>query len=243
MTNTSTSETDNTTRLPLPGIFMTLGFLGIGLLATRIAMNYGTMIEMVSFFCGLTYILTFHLFCWKYSKLIWIPYYALPRDDIFIIIYAIVSGVYYGLLFIQPEYWSLYLIAIFLVVFLRKKYGRDVLRLTLLCNSKDRKTLPNQDAARLQYAETFTFTFLVGGLILTIGVSFLLMILLWLGHSAEPQLAGIARSRWVYCIVSVSFTLISMWFWTREIMTTIELKAKKLHNGDVQYFEARLRVG
>lgn len=174
-----------------------------------------------------------------YYRLIWAPYFSLAEDVFFFRLYAGAFALAIALLAIAPEYWPLYVLILYILLFLRKQRTRNLFQRSFQQVYPDVRTCRKKsDLARLRLAEAFTRLWLRNGVVGAVAYSIILLILLRGDYRIGeiPIASHVLRPSWFLLLSSVVVVL-SLTVWMYKGSHHLSRMQRRVKDGDHKYFE------
>jgi hypothetical protein len=225
---------------PLVPVNILMVLMGFCILLFNKAVDFWSdPIKVSSVICGAFYLITYMFYLTEYYEKLWQPYFSLPRDKMFFRLYSLGIGIVIITCMQNfPQYWYAYVFVLFLFMYYKKKQTRDAFRAAMKnefgnigkCNN-------NVLLARYKLSEAFTNNFLLYGVVLNAIYSLGLFVLYKNNPHTYFQFMGEQLSLNYYVVVSSVLTCIIIFFWSKKITSGIDHMAKKVKEGDYEFFE------
>lgn len=199
--------------------------------------------------CGSIYLLFYMFYLTEYYEKLWEPYYLLPVDKLFFRIYCIFIGlVVITLMPKWPEHWMLYMLALFFVMYLKKRSTRNRFRTAVNFEHKNYSLAPLKIKAQYVLVETFTLNFLILGVVPLVPVSIASSV--FYVCSKYPQYLSFYNGFFGfnetelsmyqnYVALSVFVALATSLFWAFKIRSGLIEMKNQIEAGHYDYFEER----
>jgi hypothetical protein len=204
----------------------------------------------VAVLSGVIYLISFMFYLTEYYEKLWEPYFLLPEDKLFFRLYSVLVGiVVISLMSKWPEYWALYMIALFLVMYFKKsntkrKYHRAVnheFGSYLECDKPKIKSC-------YVLVDTFTRNFFYLGIVFLLPFALLMAmaaalvlypkLLIWLNGYFGFAIS-ISEARAIYVGTSISVSLLTAVFWSKKLISGLQEMKSQIELGHYAYFESR----
>jgi hypothetical protein len=202
------------------------------------------LILVTGILCGTSYLLAYMFYLTEYYDRLWEPYFLLPEDKLFFRFYSITVGiVVIALMQNWPQHWSLYILGLFLIMYIKKANTRDdyIAAVNAQYGSFDACS-DLGIKAKYKLAEAFTRNFLIWGFIFMIPFA-AAMTIAYVMHTQKIDLnfgswgtIHADTGKWIYAGVSIFITVLTIAFWKKKItMGILEMK-RRVEKGDHEYF-------
>ena len=161
--------------VPVQILMVMMGF-AIILLNNLAGPNMDELVKKVGLVSGVFYLIAYMFYLTEYYEKLWEPYFLLPEDKLFFRMYSILVGfVVIVLMSKWPEYWSAYIMLLFIVMYEKKKKTRKIFHQAVdlefgnytSCYANGNYTSCDANMIKCQYVlvDTFTRNFLCLGIL------------------------------------------------------------------------------
>jgi hypothetical protein len=203
-----------------------------------------SIINATAILCGTTYLLAYMFYLTEYYDRLWEPYFLLPEDKLFFRFYSVTVGiVVIALMQNFPQYWSLYVLGLFFIMYVKKASTRNAYIRAVHAEFGTFEACTDPVVkARYNLAKAFTRNFVIWGF------WFLVPFATIMTASAICNTAGISiryepyvdisptHFQWIYSGTSVFITLVTVFFWKNKITKGILEMKDRVEEGNYEYF-------
>lgn len=235
--------------VPVQILLVMMGFC-VALLNQADFSEISFSVKSISLVCGIIYIIAYMFYLTEYYEKLWAPYFLLPEDKLFFRIYSLLVGVVViSLMSKWPGYWSFYILALFLVMFDKKRRTRSVFHDAVISqfgsyeNCSDGKI-----KSQFVLVDTFTWNFLYLGIITLVPFAVIMCgaafftdspdALIWLNTKLATDIA-LENIYAVNVGTNILVTLFTVAFWSSKITSGLRTMRDQIEEGYYEYFEVR----